>query len=102
MGGLDDKSCFQSQRMSTIFNIEFYTCHISFPENFLVSVGSASYMWSVYLGAAKQAVVLVEDNMKDDSSKRRLSRSMAEHAARLLITTLSYAIENHSGINACF
>ena len=53
-------------------------------------------------GATKQATALVEESAKDDSIKRRMSRSMAAHAARSLITTLPYAIENHSGISAHF
>lgn len=91
-----------SKRMSTTFDIESNPCHVSFSEHFLVNVGAASRMWSVYSGATKQATTLVEERVKDDSSKRRLSRSMAAHAARSLITTLPYAIENHSGINASY
>mmetsp|Transcript_2476 Transcript_2476/g.5220 ORF Transcript_2476/g.5220 Transcript_2476/m.5220 type:complete len:2925 (-) Transcript_2476:1534-10308(-) len=92
----------QSKRMSTTFDIESSQCHVSFSEHFLVNVGAASRMWSVYSGATKQATALVEESAKDDSSKRRLSRSMAAHAARSLITTLPYAIENHSGISASY
>mmetsp|Transcript_4276 Transcript_4276/g.8218 ORF Transcript_4276/g.8218 Transcript_4276/m.8218 type:complete len:3387 (-) Transcript_4276:172-10332(-) len=92
----------QSKRMSTTFDIESSSCHVSFSEHFLVNVGAASRMWSVYSGATKQATALVEKSAKDDSSKRRLSRSMAAHAARSLITTLPYAIENHSGISASY
>ncbi|KAK1743056.1 vacuolar protein sorting-associated protein 13 [Skeletonema marinoi] len=91
-----------SKRMSTTFDIESNPCHVSFSEHFLVNVGAASRMWSVYSGATKQATTLVEERVKDNSSKRRLSRSMAAHAARSLITTLPYAIENHSGINASY
>ena len=92
----------QSKRMSTTFDIESSECRVSFSEHFLVNVGAASRMWSVYSGATKQATELVEENVKDDSKKRRLSRSMAAHAARSLITTLPYAIENHSGISASY
>ena len=91
-----------SKRMSTAFDIESNPCHVSFSEHFLVNVGAASRMWSVYSGATKQATTLVEERVKDNSNKRRLSRSMAAHAARSLITTLPYAIENHSGINASY
>ena len=91
-----------SKRMSTTFDIESSSCHVSFSEHFLVNVGAASRMWSVYSGVTKQATALVEASAKDDSSKRRLSRSMAAHAARSLITTLPYAIENHSGISASY
>jgi hypothetical protein len=54
-------------------------------------------------GATKQAAKLVEDNVQgENSSTRRLSRSMAAGAARSLITTLPYAIENHSGLSASY
>lgn len=92
----------RSKRMSTTFDIESSECRISFSEHFLVNVGAASRMWSVYSGATRQATVLVEESVKDDTKKRRLSRSMAAHAARSLITTLPYAIENHSGIVASY
>ncbi|KAL7469473.1 hypothetical protein ACHAXS_009736 [Conticribra weissflogii] len=52
--------------------------------------------------ATKKATDLVASAAKDDSNKQRLSRSMAAHAARSLITTLPYAVENHSGINAIY
>jgi vacuolar protein sorting-associated protein 13A/C len=64
--------------------------------------GAASRMWSVYSGATRQATALVEESSKDDSTKRQLSSNMAAHAARSLITTLPYAIENHSGISASY
>ncbi|KAL9187273.1 hypothetical protein ACHAXT_001376 [Thalassiosira profunda] len=93
----------QSKRCSTTFDVESSECHVSFSEHFLVNVGAASRMWSVYSGATKQATALVEQSAtKDDKSKRRLSRSMAAHAARSLITTLPYAIENHSGLGASY
>ena len=75
---------------------------MSSAEHFLVNVGAASRMWSVYSGATKKATALVEQGAEDDVNKRRLSRSMAAHAARSLITTLPYAIENHSGISAYY
>ena len=92
----------QSRRMSTTFDIESSQCHVSFSEHFLVNVGAASRMWSVYSGATTQATALVEASVNDDTNKRRLSRSMAAHAARSLITTLPYAIENHSGCAASY
>ena len=93
----------QSSRLSTTFDIESNPCHVSFSEHFLVNVGAASRMWSVYSGASKKATSLVEETSKDDSKiKRRLSRSMAAHAARSLITTLPYAIENHCGIDSSY
>jgi len=92
----------ESKRMSSTFDVESSQCHISFSEHFLVNVGASSRMWSVYSGATAQATALVEESVKDDFNKRRLSRSMAAHAARSLITTLPYAIENHSGCTASY
>ena len=88
--------------MSTTFDIESNPCNVSFSEHFLVNVGAASRMWSVYSGAISKATSLVDQNQKGktDAALRKSSRIMAAHAARSLITTLPYAIENHSGINA--
>jgi len=97
-----EQSRFPSDRLLTTFDIESHQCHVSFSEHFLVSVGAASRMWSVYSGATRQATELVASTTKDDSNKQRLSRSMAAHAARSLITTLPYALENHSGLNASY
>jgi vacuolar protein sorting-associated protein 13A/C len=92
-----------SKRMSSTFDVESSHCHVAFSEHFLVNVGAASRMWSVYSGATRQATRLVENNVTgEDSNQRRLSRSMAACAARSLITTLPYAVENHSGLNAYY
>jgi hypothetical protein len=56
----------------------------------------------VATGATKQATALAKDVNTGDLIKRRLSRSMAACAARSLIATLPYAIENHSGLSAYY
>eukprot|EP00804_Cyclotella_cryptica_P002353 CCRYP_004076-RE/>CCRYP_004076-RE protein AED:0.10 eAED:0.10 QI:4221/1/1/1/0.94/0.78/19/1152/1666 len=99
-GSRSPQTRFDTNRMSSTFDLESNPCSVSFTEHFLVNVGAASRMWAVYSGATKKATALVEEGGKTDDSRRRLSRSMAAHAARSLITTLPYAIENHSGINA--
>ena len=53
-------------------------------------------------GATKQATALAEDANTGDLNKMRLSKSMAACAARSLIATLPYAIENHSGLGAYY
>lgn len=53
-------------------------------------------------GATKQANALAENIDIRDLGTRRLSRSMAACAARSLIATLPYAIENHSGLSAFY
>ena len=42
-----------SKRMSSTFDIESGECLVSFSEHFLVNVGAASKMWSVYSGETK-------------------------------------------------
>lgn len=49
-GSRGPQTRFQSDRMSTTFDIESNPCHVSFSEHFLVNVGAASRMWSVYSG----------------------------------------------------
>ena len=99
-GSRSPQTRFDTDRMSTTFDIESNPCNVSFSEHFLVNVGAASRMWSVYSGAINKATSLVDQKGKTDAALRKSSRSMAAHAARSLITTLPYAIENHSGINA--
>lgn len=45
-----------SKRLSSNFDIESSQCHVSFTEHFLVNVGAASRMWSVYSGEAERVV----------------------------------------------
>ena len=101
-GSRSPQKRFDTNRMSTTFDIESNPCNVSFSEHFLVNVGAASRMWSVYSGAINKATALVDKGGQTDVALRKSSRSMAAHAARSLITTLPYAIENHSGINACY
>ncbi len=59
-------------------------------------------LFLVATGATKQANALAEDVNTGDLIKRRLSRCMAACAARSLIATLPYAIENHSGLSVYY
>jgi hypothetical protein len=85
-------------RMSTTLDVESFPCHLSFSEEFLMSLASANRMWSVYSLATTSAVESV--NQSVDSS--RIKRSMAASAARTLVTSLPHAVENHSGVEVEF
>jgi hypothetical protein len=63
--------------------------YVQYAESFSDSLTHPILMTS---GATKKATSLVEEGGKTDAAKRRLSRSMAAHAARSLITTLPYAV----------
>lgn len=72
---------------STACDIESFGCHLTFTEQFLVSLASASHMWTLYSTAT------TAENVQSG----RLRRAIAASAARTLITVLPYAIENHCG-----
>lgn len=90
-----------SQRMSTIFDIEAYPCLISFSEQFVVSLGAASKMWSIYSIATSKAIEgdaeMIESDEKDDL--RASKKTLAATAARSLVSSLPYAVENHCGLD---
>eukprot|EP00934_Nitzschia_sp_Nitz4_P004856 Nitzschia sp. Nitz4//scaffold372_size14277//316//10005//NITZ4_008942-RA/size14277-snap-gene-0.12-mRNA-1//-1//CDS//3329549588//4846//frame0 len=88
---------FKSSRLSTVVDLESFPCCISFSEQFLVSLASASRMWSIYSIAT--TVDLKEDAQTIGGSLRA---SMAASAARNLITSLPYAVENHCGVDVVF
>jgi len=87
---------FKSDRLSTTIDLESFPCYISFSEQFLVSLTSASRMWSIY--SVAMAVHVDEDNTSSGSARA----SMAASAARNLITSRPYAIENHTGEEVMF
>lgn len=88
---------FHSERLTTTVDLESFPCYVSFSEQFLVSLASASRMWSIYSVAT--AVHVDEDNSSQSGS---LKASMAASAARNLVTSMPYAIENHTGIDVSF
>jgi Vacuolar sorting-associated protein 13, N-terminal/Repeating coiled region of VPS13/N-terminal region of Chorein or VPS13 len=87
---------FQSDRLSTTFDLESFPCCLSFSEQFVVSIAAASRMWQVYSVATSSTASLLKDaaswNVRDSVAERG-----ASSAARNLITTLPYALENHFG-----
>jgi vacuolar protein sorting-associated protein 13A/C len=93
-----------SERMSTVVDIEAYPCLLSFSEQFLVSIGAASRMWSIYLMATTTAIEGDKKQSFDmkEGEQRISKKSLAATAARNLITSLPYAVENHSGLDIHF
>jgi hypothetical protein len=49
-GSRSPQTRFDTNRMSSTFDLESNPCSVSFTEHFLVNVGAASRMWSVYSG----------------------------------------------------
>eukprot|EP00978_Attheya_sp_CCMP212_P039350 scaffold203794_cov54-Attheya_sp.AAC.2 len=89
-----------SDRLSTVFDMESQPCHISFTENFLVSLGAASRMWNTYSAAMEDAIRSGHSQVTGPERKQisSLRQSMAACAARSLISTFPYAIDNNSGL----
>jgi hypothetical protein len=93
---------FSSKRLSTTIDLESFPCCISFSEQFLASLAGAKRMWSIYSTATTPPVVEVRRLSAADNTDATLRRSMAASAARNLVTSLPYAVENHSGFDASF
>lgn len=97
---------FKSGRFTTMLDIESHPLHISFSEQFLVGIGAAKKMWSTYSSAMKNAVAatsngeLSSDETKDEYDS--FKKDMASNAARALVTTMPYGINNHSGLTVQF
>lgn len=91
---------FKSPRLSSTIDLESFPCHISFSQEFLVSLASATRMWSVYSVATSKSVLT--RGKKGDTSDNSAKESMAASAARNLLTSLPYAIENHCGCDVVF
>jgi hypothetical protein len=91
-----------ANRLSTAIDLESFPCCISFSEQFLVSLASTYRMWSIY--SAATALGRDEDIGSSyrgmDSSS--VKHSLAASAARNLVTSLPYAVDNHSGENVSF
>ena len=108
-GKRDREKKFGSNRMISCLDVESHPCHVSFSEQFLVSIGAATNMWSLYSGAINNAVGV--DGKKATSRRppnaeptagEKLKKSMAANAARALVTTLPYVIDNRAGAPAFF
>lgn len=84
-----------TKRKATTVDIESHPCEISFSEQFIISLKSASAMWTVYSGANDKALALIKDM---EETNERFVKSRASLAARSLTTTLPYGISNRCGI----
>ena len=93
---------FKSDRLSTTVDLESMACCISFSEQFLGSLAGANRMWSIYSTAIAAPVEELERTSIAGSVDASLKRSMAASAVRNLVTSLPYAVENHSGIDVSF
>jgi hypothetical protein len=90
---------FESDKPSTTIDVDSLPCHLSFSEQFLMSLAAANRMWTVYSAASESALSSL-DQISQKSV--RLRRSMAASAARTFISSLPYAVENHCGLSAEF
>jgi hypothetical protein len=93
---------FKSPRLSSTIDLESFPCHISFSQEFLVSLASATRMWSIYSVATSKNSDGEESGGKQHNPDSSIKNSMAASAARNLLTSLPYAIENHCGDNTVF
>ena len=93
---------FKSDRLSTTVDLESMACCISFSEQFLASLAGANRMWSIYSTAIAAPVEELGRTSVVAPVDASLKRSMAASAARNLVTSLPYAVENHSGVDVSF
>ncbi|CAJ1900990.1 unnamed protein product [Cylindrotheca closterium] len=91
---------FKSPRLSSTIDLESFPCHLSLSPEFLVSLASATRMWSVYSIATSKSPIT--DSEKRNTNDENAKASMAASAARNLLTSLPYAIENHCGCDVIF
>jgi hypothetical protein len=89
---------FESNRPSTSLDIESFPCHVSLSEQFLASIASAHKMWSIYSTATNSAFESGVSSQLGPKLQKQLRKSTAASAARTLITSLPYAVENHTGM----
>jgi hypothetical protein len=91
-----------ANRLSTAIDLESFPCCISLSEQFLVSLASAYRMWSIYWAATALGRDEEFASSYHGMNSSSVKHSLAASAARNLVTSLPYAIDNHSGENASF
>jgi hypothetical protein len=92
----------RSKRLNTTIDLESFPCVVSFSEQFLVSLAGANRMWSIFSVATTSTTESADQDPSMSSRDLSLRQSMAASAARNLVTSLPYAVENHSGADASF
>ena len=61
-----------------------------------MSLASANRMWSVYSSATSSASASVPKSLESDQARR----SMGASAARTFVSSLPYALDNQTGVDA--
>jgi len=98
---------FKSNRYTTLLDIESHPCFISFSEQFLVGIGAAKQMWSMYSAAMSNASSMkqIENGSMDTGiniTETKNRKILAANAARALVTTMPYGINNQTGLTVEF
>jgi len=123
-----EEPLLKSKRLKTTIGIDSQDFQISFSEQFLVSIGAANNTWSLYSSAMEKAMSDIDSKIgvgdlrsspKPNLSKNAIlstprqsaiskgkelssKKSTAANAAKALVTTLPYCIDNHTGIDVYF
>ena len=92
---------FIANRFSTTFDFDAFPCCLSFSEQFLVNVNAAKRMWSIYSEAISLANEL-HFEVDNKATTSVMKEALAAHAARNLVRSMPYALENHSGTDVFF
>ncbi|KAL3944379.1 MAG: hypothetical protein SGBAC_001543 [Bacillariaceae sp.] len=94
-------SRFESPRLSSTIDVESFPCHVSLSPEFLMSLSSATRMWSIYSIATSKS--LITSGEKGENSDENVKTNIvAASAARNLLLSLPYAVENHCGCDVAF
>lgn len=94
-----------TRRMATTVDIESHPCHISFSEQFIISIKGAQEMWDLFKGTNDKAMGIIKDfENLHQLDKRELAqrKAMARSATRSLTTVLPYGISNRSGLSVTY
>lgn len=78
----------------TTFDVESLSCHVSFSEQFLMSLASANRMWAIYTAASTSSMSIVDQS---SAISKGMRKSIAASAARSFVAALPYAVENRTG-----
>jgi vacuolar protein sorting-associated protein 13A/C len=93
-----------TRRMVTTVDVESHPCHISFSEQFIISIKGAQEMWNLFKGTSDRAMAIINDFEDNAVEKKELARrkAMARSATRSLTTVLPYGISNRSGMSVTY
>jgi hypothetical protein len=93
-----------TSHMTTTIDIESHPCYVSFSEQFIISLKSASAMWNVFTNANKKAMDIIDKGSYKELNRRSIieRKSLANRCARSLTTSLPYGVTNRSGLEIIF